>query len=278
MPLAHLDPDSSLAVLASLASLSINAPVYAARATPAQLRAHGSRADDAILLDEDIDHETPVKPRSERPRITTILKARLPRASVLADLRSRGVTLAQASPDGNCAQRSALASLGRLSQSAATSSDSVTMRYLALQRGRVVNKLIGSSTALPSDGSGSAISVPELLKALRVSSSEIEPFRRLGHWLDSDSAFIAFLWGLADDLSIPLAVLTREADGTFVDPPCVYRPQPGGRHCRANAGAFSYVPFDDLLGWLDRSEVWPPFALVEFVPGHYSPFVFATKR
>ena len=85
------------------------------------------------------------------------------------------------------------------------------------------------------------------------------------------------VWGLADDLSIPLAVLTREADDTFVDPPCVYRAQPpGGR--RENAGAFSYVPFDELLGWLDRSEVWPPFALVEFVPGHYSPFLFATKR
>lgn len=143
------------------------------------------------------------------------------------------------------AQRSALASLG---QSAATSCDSVTMQHLALQRARVVDRLIGSSTALPSDESGAAISVPELRKALRVSSSEIEPFRRLGHWLDSDSAFIAFLWGLADDLSIPLAVLTREADDTFVDPPCVYRAQPpGGR--RENAGAFSYVPFDELLGW-----------------------------
>ena len=266
-------PSQSLADRA----LSITAPVHEIRATLAQLRAHGARADDAILLDEDIDHETPVKPRTERPRITSILKARLPRASVLADLRSRGVTLAQASPDGNCAQRSALASLGQLSQSAATSCDSVTMQHLALQRARVVDRLIGSSTALPSDESGAAISVPELRKALRVSSSEIEPFRRLGHWLDSDSAFIAFLWGLADDLSIPLAVLTREADDTFVDPPCVYRAQPpGGR--RENAGAFSYVPFDELLGWLDRSEVWPPFALVEFVPGHYSPFLFATKR
>jgi len=258
---------------------------HASNATRAELREHGATSSDAILLDEDIDQDTPTIPRSERPRIESIMRDHWARSELLDALRTRGITLAQASPDGNCAQRSAGCSAGRLSRRAAVSSDAGTMEELRSQRGRIVARVGAAGgealPSLPCDANGPSISMHALRDALRVSAAAIQPFKRLGHWFDGGSVFIAFLWGLAEDLGVPIAVLQREADGTYVDPACVYRAQaPGGLRRRENAGAFSYVAIDELLHeWIDRSEAWPPpLALVEFVPGHYSPFLFAPQR
>ena len=85
--------------------------------------------------------------------------------------------------------------------------------------------------ALPGDAAGPSISVAALRESLRVTPVAVTPFGRLGHWNDTDSAFIGFLWGIADDLRCPIAVLTRSADG-YVDPICVYRARPPGKLVR----------------------------------------------
>lgn len=271
-------PADADAELAALAGRALN--LHASHATPSQLRAHGRTADDAILLDDDIDQSTPQVPRSERPRVGSILRGRVPRKQILDMLSARGAILKAAAPDGNCAPRSACCSAGKLSHSSAISSDGATMQKLSAQRARVVDRVSRDDDALPADAGGPSVSMREMRAHLRVSSAAMEPFRRLGHWNDGDSAFILFLWGLADDLQRPIAVLHKEADGTYVDPLCVYRPQsPSGQRLRDNSGAFSYTSIAELMAWIDGSAAWPPpFALVEFVPGHYSPFLFAGSR
>ena len=243
------------------------------------LQKGGNSVDEAILLDDDIDHSTPVRQRSERPRVSSIQKGVLPCAEVLSLLGQRGVTRANAAPDGNCAQRSANCSVKEINLTAATGSDSTIMKAIRAQRQRIVDRVTGSGEAVPMDGMGSSIGMSAMREHLGVPAAAMEPFRMPGHWMDRGEAFILFLWGLADDLRVPLAVLHRTADG-YADPVCVYRAQPpGAARMRDNCGAFSYVRFNELLSWIDghNSARRPPVALVDFVPGHYSPFVYEQR-
>lgn len=239
----------------------------------------GSTAEDAIVLDDDIA-DAPLKPRSDRPRVQSIKRAGVREGEALAALRSRGLTRAAAAGDGNCAQRSACVGAGRMSCAEAKSSDARTMASIRAQRGRIVDRLLSDGEAQPADAAGPSVGLDELRSGLQLGAGALDAFRREGHWLDTGAAFTAFLWGLADDLGVPLVVLHRSR-GAYDDPVCVYRAQQpgGGARRRENHGAFAYVPFAELLRWLDGAEEWPPpLALCDFVPGHYSPFVYARER
>ena len=233
----------------------------------------------AIILDDDIDHDTPIAARSERPRVDSILRGTIGHADVQAALQSRGIARGEAAPDGNCAQRAAACSVGRCNARAAVASDAATLEALSDQRERIIDKVTGHGVAL--DDSGGTLSFAELRGTLN--QSRMQAFRTLGHWSDTGGAFILFLFGLADDLGLPLAVLHRTRSG-YADPVCVYRAQgPGEARVRRqhNRGCFEYVAFAELLRWLDAwlaTNEWPPpLALVEFVPGHYSPFVHSGR-
>lgn len=240
-----------------------------------RIQGQGNTPDDAILLDDDIDHSTPTAARSERPRVVSIFNGHISTAEVLSALQARGVRKGEASPDGNCCQRSAGCSAGRLTAVAARSSDSTTLKALSQQRRRIVELVSGNGTALPET------TWKEVRTRLDLRADAMTKFSSLGHWSDTGPSFILFLFGLACDLGRPLAVLHRTHSG-YADPICVYRAQaPGEAAVRrtSNDGLFEYVRFAELLDWLDASEAWPPpLALVEFVPGHYSPFIYSATR
>ena len=256
------------------------------------LNAAGDSIETAILLDNEIDHSTPTKPRSERPRVGSIMHGHIDREEVLSQLRKRGFVLGKAAADGNCAQRSALCSSGELTaEKAAATADAGTLDLLRSQRHRIVNCVTGDAIKY-----GVPMSVRRA--NLDIHATAMDSFRSLGHWNDSGSAFILFLFGLADDLDKPIVVLTRSTSG-YADPVCVYlksmdhdEPVSSGQH---NAGLFEYIRFADVIQWLDtwldevpnssadtaakdRSASSTPFALVDFVPGHYQPFIFAAGR
>ena len=141
------------------------------------------------------------------------------------------------------------------------SSDDTVMDWLQSQRRRIVARIAAAGN------------IGETLRAmLQVSTSAMEPFNQLGHWRDGGLEFSAFMWGLADDLGVPLAVLHRQGDGSYADPACVYSASP--------RQGFTYVAINELLQrYVDDSNVWPPrFALVKFRPGHYDSFVYAKRR
>ena len=228
----------------------------------------------AIVLDDDIDpNETPAA-RSERPRVGSIF-SHVTLEDARRMLLARSIRRGDAAPDGNCAQRSAGCSVGQHSASDALSSRPDVLEALRAQRKRIVSRLTSEQVV---DGH----SVGDMLVGLGLprNGSSMSSFRSLGHWVSSGGEFIAFMWGLADDLQRPVAVLDRTNEGTYLDPVCVYwaRP-PGGPLMTDNHGAFAYVRLATLLDWCDRSVDWPPkLAIVEFVPGHFSPFIFGPRR
>jgi hypothetical protein len=241
-----------------------------------QLRGH--TIEEAILLDDDIA-DAPIKPRSGRASVASIQRGHLPENEVLEALRRRGIQRKRASPDGNCAQRAANASADSSRLPAATASDPSTMTALRMQRERIVDHLLGDGVAMASESSHPAVTMHDLREYLNVASGLLRPFRASGHWNASKDAFIAFLWGIADDLHLPLAVLHRSPRG-YQDPICVYRPKALRREAsrRDNLGLFAYFTFAELLQILDSaSDSSPPLALVDFVPGHYSPFVYSNR-
>ena len=193
-------------------------------------------------------------------------------------LQNLGVILGQAAGHGNCAQRSAGVSAGRLVAEAAVAYDSATMQQLWQQRERIVERVAGIGSVVE------CIGVQQLRAHLLLptdpgqAETEFKPFLSLGHWNATGPKFIMFMWGIADDMQLPIAVLHRTSEGRYMDPICMYRAQPPGGMCSdSNMGSFSYIPLLQLLEWIQHSPNWPPFALVEFVPGHCSPFVFGSR-
>ena len=242
------------------------------------LERDGATADTAIPVDDTIDVDAPLAERSDRARVDTINLPPVPCATALASLRERGYRLADAAPDGNCAQRASNRSAGRGPPAAATASDAATLRTLRAQRVRIVDRVTGEGDA-NSIADGSAITMAALRKRHGLAAGAMTPFRELGHWADAGLAFSFFMWGLADDIALPIVVLQRTRAGTYLDPAVIYRPPLSlVRHCsgdgsrRDKLGLYLHIGYAELLRWLDADEA-PRLALVEHVPGHYSPFV-----
>ena len=240
----------------------------------------------AIILDDDIDETTPTAPRSARPRVSSVILRSLPVDDVVAALLERGRRRETAAPDGNCAQRAIKRSVKFISSVEANSCDARAISWISDDRHRIVDRIAGSGAAF-ADGRGS-VGLSELRQSLglprdtKEAEQVLAPFRRVGHWDDTGPAFALFLWGIADDLQCPVAVLERRiSGGEFDDPVCIYRPQAPGDHApRRGAGSgvccvYTYIPFAELLCWLDQVLARPDqrIAVVELVPGHFSPFV-----
>ena len=74
------------------------------------------------------------------------------------------------------------------------------------------------------------------------------------------SAFSFFMWGLADDIALPIVVLQRTRVGTYLDPAVIYRPPLSlVRHCSGSKtpdklGLYLHLGYAELLRWLDADD------------------------
>ena len=81
--------------------------------------------------------------------------------------------------------------------------------------------------------------------------------------------------GLADDIALPIVVLSARAGGAGSGrhlPAAAVAGAPLRGSRQGQARLYLHLGYAELLQWLDGDEA-PRLALVEHVPGHYSPFV-----
>lgn len=250
--------------------------------------AGGSARNPLVLDDAD---ELPVAERT-RPVVDSSFRPMIASDEVKRLLRARGARLGGASMDGNCAQRSILCSVGRISQADALAPAGKRIRD---ERRQVVDRIVSRGTDADEERLGT--SLPQMRRHLGLpadpaqAEAALAAFRASGYWTSTGAAFTLFLWGLADLVDRPVVVLHRDtATESVVDPVCVYRARrplagPGEGLRAENRGVFAMLPFSDVLRALDdwreagdgpdSSRTDPPVAIVEFVPGHFSPFVIS---
>ena len=187
-----------------------------------------------IYLDGTLPSDCAI-PQSTRPRVVSKLSY-ISFEVVHRELRTRGFIDGVADPDGNCAQRAAGCSVGWLTVSEAQASlDPILSEKLVTQRKEIVEKVLSPHCKV-------------MRAELGLTNEQMIPFLRLNHWDDGSAPFIAFMWGIGDNLGRPVVVLHCMMQG-YANPLCVYN---AGGPALHNGGAFAYITLEELSTCLHK--------------------------